>query len=435
MSTIATGWVSIHPLQRTWRLHLSTKKTPRALLTKKKIRIQFGTWKKTLLITHTQPSRQNISAKVCIRSQKNQLSIGPFIGILTVAGNGLFRGVQSNFIDIIKAGQQIGALVYVMPVENIDWASRTVQGYLFNVYEKRWIKERLPLPHVIYNRIPNRVFEKQKHVKAALKRLSSMPNLTLYNPHFFNKQQLYAVLQRDPDVFPYLPHTLPLTSKDVFYNMTDSYPFVYVKPVNGMAGQGIYRLQHLASGYVLKYRERQKNITKKFRTRKEVWAFLAPRIKTAYLIQQGINLATFDNKLFDIRLLAQKDGHGQWAVTGMGVRLAASGNITTHVPRGGSIQSPKTILSAVFPYYAAEDLLASVHHIALLIAHSLEKEWATLGEVSMDIGIDKEARIWFIEANAKPGKFDEPHIRKLSLRRIVEYAQHQAQFVLETGEM
>ncbi|MCC3377739.1 YheC/YheD family protein, partial [Cohnella sp. REN36] len=80
-----------------------------------------------------------------------------------------------------------------------------------------------------------------------------------------------------------------------------------------------------------------------------------------------------------------------------------------------------------------EFMLASVRHMALSIARSLEKEWPTLGEVSMDIGIDKHAKIWFIEANAKPGKFDEPHIRRLSLQRIVEYAQHQANFS-ELGE-
>lgn len=97
------------------------------------------------------------------------------------------------------------------------------------------------------------------------------------------------------------------------------------------------------------------------------------------------------------------------------------------------MQAPEDILLAAFPHTSQETLLASIHRMALNIARSLEKEWPTLGEVSMDIGIDKNARIWFIEANAKPGKFDEPHIRKLSLRRIVEYAQHQANFI-ESGE-
>ncbi|MEZ2657740.1 YheC/YheD family endospore coat-associated protein [Aneurinibacillus aneurinilyticus] len=434
MSRLATGWVSIHPLRRTWRLHISAKNSPRALLIRKRLRIQFGSWRKDLLITHKRPSPHTIKAKIRIRSQKNRYTIGPLIGILTVAGGGRFRGVQSNFIDIIETGRKKGAFVYVVPIENIDWKSKTVQGYLFYSKEKKWIKERLPLPHVLYNRIPNRMFEEQAHVKAALEQLSTMRNLTLYNPQFFNKQQLYAALQRDPDITPYLPQTVTFTSKAQLYHMLSSYSFVYIKPVNGMAGKGIYRVQKITNGgYLVQYQEQDDTVSKRFSSKGEVWTYLAPLIKQNYVIQQGIDLATFDNKLFDVRLLAQKNGRGEWEVTGAGIRLAGAGKITTHVPRGGSIQPPEDILMAAFPHIAPRHLLTSVRRMALRIARSLEKEWQTLGEVSMDIGIDKNMNIWFIEANAKPGKFDEPHIRKLSLQRIVEYAQHKAKFI-EVGE-
>ncbi|MFT9848327.1 YheC/YheD family endospore coat-associated protein [Aneurinibacillus sp. REN35] len=434
MSKLATGWVSIHPLQHTWRLHLSGKNTPRALRTRKKLALQFGTWKKTLLVTHKRPEPNVIRAKVRIRRQKNRLSIGPFIGILTVAGGGLFRGVQSNFIDIIEAGRKWGAFVYVVPIENINWQSRTVQGYLFHKKEKRWIKEHLPLPHVLYNRIPNRAYEEKEHVKAALEQLSELRDIRLYNPQFFNKQKLYATLQKDADVAPYLPQTITLTAKNALYEMLAAYPFVYVKPVQGMAGQGIYRIQKRAEGgFLLKYQQQQKTISKSFSSKEDIWKYISPRLTQPYIVQQGIDLATFENKLFDIRLLAQKNGHGVWDVTGIGIRLAGSGKITTHVPWGGSVQAPEDILMTAFPHISHEFMLASVRHMALSIARSLEKEWPTLGEVSMDIGIDKHAKIWFIEANAKPGKFDEPHIRRLSLQRIVEYAQHQANFS-ELGE-
>ncbi|MNJ68961.1 Endospore coat-associated protein YheD [compost metagenome] len=62
---------------------------------------------------------------------------------------------------------------------------------------------------------------------------------------------------------------------------------------------------------------------------------------------------------------------------------------------------------------------------ALLIARQIEKGTGyTLGEMSMDLGIDKEGNIWFFEANAKPMKFDEPHIRKKSLERIFQFSQY-----------
>ncbi|MNE78462.1 hypothetical protein D3C80_1748710 [compost metagenome] len=44
--------------------------------------------------------------------------------------------------------------------------------------------------------------------------------------------------------------------------------------------------------------------------------------------------------------------------------------------------------------------------------------------MSMDLGIDTEGSMWFFEANAKPMKFDEPHIRKKSLERIFQFSHY-----------
>lgn len=433
-SALTTAWVSIDPLQRTWHLHFPPGRVPPALASSKKLTIRLGSWKKTLAITQKQPGAGAIQSRIRIRPHPGNIpSIGPFIGILTVAGKGLFRGVESNFIDIIEAGRKLGALVYVIPVENIDWKTLTVGGYLYHERNRKWVKETLPLPHVMYNRIPNRTHEEKEYVKSALERLSALPQLTLYNRQFFNKRQLFTALQKNSTISNYIPQTVPLISRESLYHMLHSHALVYIKPVNGMAGKGIYRLHKKQGSYLLQYQLKKSTVAKTFTTQEQLWRFLSPRLEGPHLIQQGINLATFQNKLFDIRLLAQKNGRGEWGVTGMGVRLAGVGRITTHVPRGGSIQSPSAILPVAFPHSSKAELLASIRRAALTIARALEKEWPTLGEVSMDIGIDKHQRIWFIEANSKPGKFDEPHIRKLSLRRTIEYAQYQSNFARPKG--
>ena len=70
-------------------------------------------------------------------------------------------------------------------------------------------------------------------------------------------------------------------------------------------------------------------------------------------------------------------------------------------------------------------LLSRIKSSALLIAKQIEKESGfLLGEMSMDLGVDTDGRLWFFEANAKPMKFDEPHIRKKSLERIFQYSQY-----------
>lgn len=45
----------------------------------------------------------------------------------------------------------------------------------------------------------------------------------------------------------------------------------------------------------------------------------------------------------------------------------------------------------------------------------------SLGEMSLDLGIDENNNLWFFEANSKPMKFDEPYIRHTSLIRLLQY--------------
>ncbi|MOA37277.1 Endospore coat-associated protein YheD [compost metagenome] len=61
----------------------------------------------------------------------------------------------------------------------------------------------------------------------------------------------------------------------------------------------------------------------------------------------------------------------------------------------------------------------------MLIAKQIERaSGQLLGEMSMDLGIDSAGGIWFFEANSKPMKFDEPHIRQKSLERIFQYGSY-----------
>jgi len=70
-------------------------------------------------------------------------------------------------------------------------------------------------------------------------------------------------------------------------------------------------------------------------------------------------------------------------------------------------------------------MLGQAGEAALTLARQIERSARTLlGEMSMDLGIDETGRIWFFEANSKPMKFDEPHIRQKSLERIFQYSLH-----------
>ena len=142
-----------------------------------------------------------------------------------------------------------------------------------------------------------------------------------------------------------------------------------------------------------------------------------------YIIQQGIRLAHLYNRPYDLRILMQKNGKGKWAITGIGARLAGVMSITTHVPRGGTIENPRRLLIASFNEAHARRIMERVKKSSLIIANQIERGSETeLGELSLDLGVDNKARLWFFEANSKPMRFDEPLIRKKSLERIIHYS-------------
>ncbi|WP_052186947.1 YheC/YheD family protein [Thermoactinomyces sp. Gus2-1] len=68
-----------------------------------------------------------------------------------------------------------------------------------------------------------------------------------------------------------------------------------------------------------------------------------------------------------------------------------------------------------------------IEQVGIRTARWIENQQnALLGEMSMDLGIEKDGSLWIFEANSKPMKFDEPNIRRRSLRRLIEYSLYRS---------
>lgn len=431
MYSLKTGWLTINPVNHQWNLHISSLSPHK----ERWVTARLGSEKrkKKIYLTSKQPPYDAIKTKVFYTVEEGQLSIGPLIGILTIRNGQSFRGRRKDYSEIIRTAQKLGGLVYVFTAENIDWENGTSLSYLYDGYRRKWISAQLPLPDVVYNRIPYREDEARPEIQETLAKLQAKKNLRLFNKHFFNKWQLYQCLYRDELLNDLLPESEMLTDSDILADMLTRHSFVYLKPVTGMAGDGIMKVMQMKNGmYQLIYRKSNESnevVSRKY----DDLSFLWKRIKKMasgqlYLIQQGIPLAEYAGNPFDVRLLVQKNRVGKWQVSGIGIRVAGKGKITTHVPRGGYIASPKEVFSEVFPHQDSAVLTEKIKKAALGIAASLDREFGPLGEISMDIGITPQEKLWFFEANAKPMKFDEPHIRKISLKRVVEYCQYLSRF-------
>ncbi|MRN52993.1 YheC/YheD family protein [Paenibacillus monticola] len=356
----------------------------------------------------------------------------PVIAILTTSDKQRqFCGNRNNFRDIIRTGKELGYLVYVVTVRDLKLDERIVNGYVPSPSGRVWYNIPVPLPQIIYNRIPTREREEREPVVRKIAQCLEHPDMHLYNPFFFNKWDLFEWLKGSRATTKHIPKTRRLRSSNTLTTMLKNHASLYLKPEDGKAGKGIMRLRYrsdVSLPYRLQIQSDKRNLTYKAASMDRLWARIGKeKGATHYIVQQAIELATHRGRPFDLRVLLQKNGRGAWAVTGIGARLAGARSITTHVPRGGSIEEPASMLEGTFGPERAATILKNVPTTALLIARQIERASdSILGEMSMDLGVDEEGGLWFFEANSRPMKFDEPAIRKLSLERIFQYSQHLA---------
>ncbi|MGB8956178.1 MAG: YheC/YheD family protein [Tumebacillaceae bacterium] len=388
----------------------------------------------TPVILPVEPHTQNTPQKemlVPIRVQKNKQGIvlGPIIGILTVQRRGRpsFRGNRSNFRDIIEMGRRLGLTVVVFTPEGLI-SSEMTECYIHTGAEQqrgRWKRVILPVPSVVYNRIPDRIAEVNPEVQGAKSWLEEH-GIPLFNDQFFDKGMLYDWLAESPETSCFLPETAAFTAPREIVRWMRRHPLVYLKPVDGKAGDGIIQVRTEPFGFRVTYQSNGKRTRNEYATAKEMARAVWRRTRgRSYLIQQGIELAAFDGRQFDLRVLIQKNRYGRWRVTGIGARVADSDGITTHVPNGGQIERDLHALRAAFGEERALSIWRRAREQAVKIAEAIERSSSTqgrlLGEMSMDIGVATDGSLWFFEANAKPMKFDEPFIRAKSLLRLLHY--------------
>lgn len=368
-----------------------------------------------------------------MESLQHQKPRRPTLAILTHSDDTrIFRGNKENYIDLIAAGEEKGVHVYVMTTTNFKLSPTQAMGYSYNFKTKSWKKELLPLPHVIYNRIPYRKFEQLPEVQPILQSCLRHKSIHFFNPSFFNKWTLFEWLNKSKETGPFIPATQKLTNSDDLEKLLLKHSSLYLKPIRGKAGKGIMKVSRIiektskTQKYQLSVQDKTKSHISRYTSVPQLWAQINQMMVTQdYIMQQAIPLSLYKQRPFDLRVLVQKNSKGLWSVAGVGARLAGKLSITTHVPRGGSIDDPIKLLSAGFGAAESKKILQRARSASLLIAKQIGKaSGSNLGEMSLDLGVDTTGQIWFFEANSKPMKFDEPHIRKQSLDNLINYCIH-----------
>jgi hypothetical protein len=221
--------------------------------------------------------------------------------------------------------------------------------------------------------------------------------------------------------------------------MLDKHKMVYLKPSGGSLGLGIFRITyHPKEGYFCRFHQGKQNVLHRFKSLERLIQHYFGSIQSArfkqYLAQQGIKLIKHENRTVDFRVHLHKDGSNEWKVVAIGSKAAGFGCVTTHVRTGGSIIPTDELLKKVFKENAGE-IEDYIQNSALAIAYALELQVnGPLGELGMDIGVDRSGRVWLFEVNAKPGRhiFLHPSLKEAgrkSAKYITDFSLKLANFI------
>ncbi|MBA4549462.1 YheC/YheD family protein [Thermoactinomyces intermedius] len=369
------------------------------------------------------------------------LKFGPVIGILTTGfrhhPEQPFGSRTQLFRSFIQAGFDEKPFIYVFTPEMVNWQNQTVRGWYF--IQNRWHPLLSPFPDVIYERIPNRRAESMAQVQSCLNRFKKSTACKIFNQGFFNKWSIHQMLNHHPATSTFMPETYMPPTLEIMERMLKEHRMVYLKPSGGSLGLGIFRITyHPGKGYYCRFHKGNKNVLHLFRSLKALISHYfgsihSPRFKK-YLVQQGIRLIRNNHRPVDFRVHMHKDSKGHWKVVAIGSKAAGFGCVTTHVRTGGSIIRTDELLLKTFHQHAS-DVKKMIIRAAITIAETLEEQIdGTLGELGLDIGVDRNGRVWLFEVNAKPGRhiFLHPSLREAgrrSAKYITDYCLNLTNFI------
>jgi hypothetical protein len=205
--------------------------------------------------------------------------------------------------------------------------------------------------------------------------------------------------------------------------MTKRHKVLYLKPDRGSCGSGIIQVKHAGDSYIVKD---SKNGYWRTVSATGVFQGIQPYIRgRSYLVQEGLPL-TVSGRPFDIRVLVQKDGTAKWKLTGAAMRIGRDGTITSNLHTGGNAVRLDVALRDAFGPQGV-GMESTIYETALKLVELLDRHLGPLGEVGVDMGAEASGRLWFIEANSKPGRdvflrTNDEAARRLSLERPLDYA-------------
>lgn len=219
----------------------------------------------------------------------------------------------------------------------------------------------------------------------------------------------------------HIPETRRLSLPNL-RQMLHRYNMVYVKPDSGTYGNGVMKLGYAQGGaYYCRDRDRIRHYPTLASLYRAIRARSGGR---RYLVQRGIHLLKYRGRLFDVRVMVQKNRKRQWETTGIIGRAARPSYIVTNYHSGGLPMDIRTLLAPHLDRRRIRSLSARMSGIGRKAASALGKTYPAVNMVGADIGLDDRLHGWIIELNTSPDPYIFRFLKDRSVsRKVLRYAR------------
>jgi len=353
------------------------------------------------------PIQETISISIK-KMGSHSLILGPIIALVTEVreqNHTLSLGSIETFCEeLANYCEQQGIFFYICSLQNFFENF----GYVYS--NNQWHKSKVPYPHVIHNRIHSRKKEHSSEFKRFTEELN-FSNIPYFNGHFLNKWQVHEILQGEEHIATYLPETKLLSTKLDLEEMLAKHSCVFLKPIHGSQGRRIFRIKQTNNQeYQLDYTTLNGEIDYIYEDFQSLYQALRPRLyQKGYIVQQGIDLYSYQNRPLDFRFLCQKKDSDIWKVTSAVARVSSKEDFVSNLARGGELKKVYEVLIEQFSRHTALSIKRMMGELALEVSNIVSSSFdGVFAELGIDLAIDLEGKPWVIEVNTKPSKNLDP---------------------------
>ncbi|WP_256756705.1 YheC/YheD family protein [Cohnella sp. WQ 127256] len=344
-----------------------------------------------------------------ISPASNPYSTNPVLGILIYERNGNPPFAESSFLQRLNLiGAKVGQQVIAFDPCTWDAQNDTVKGWIWNKQKQLWESAMRKLPSVVYDRSWPETPEEKQRYSDALQHIRATKRLTFLNGRLPHKGKVYEMLSQDRMLVSVLPPTALYKGPASLASwLRKHHGSAFLKPISGSQGKRVMAIVKADNGTIKLAGRHNDNrpLTLDCSSLAEALRRLERWIgERTYIMQPLLELTGRQSEPFDLRALMQKDKTARWTLTGIAARLGAPGTVTANLHGGGTAAPADEVLTLLFGEQRGAELLQEVSNLSFLIVARLEHTFGRFAEIGLDYGVDRSGKLWFLEANSKPGR-------------------------------